>query len=147
MRFCQGCDKSLEKQLFPYKTRHLCYECYENQTGKTLNSFRNSLIFKRKYGTVNNFLKINSERKLRPIREKPKIHREGSKVKNNREVLTECINGKKKIKISYKAKYGSRRNRIIQPRSIVGDLVKAYCHFRKEERTFNISKMKIINII
>lgn len=134
IRYCQRCKKTVHGKNFPYKSRELCFECYERETGKTLHSFRNKLGVKTIEKSKNSCsLRVDGDLK---------------KTRTNKEVqLSDCISSNKKIEISYRAKHGHRRNRIIKPQKINGHLLTAYCYFRNEERVFNMSKIKILGFV
>lgn len=142
LRYCEGCHKTIKGEYFPYKSRELCFECYEKVSGKTLHSFRNTINFKKKYGSVDSYLKAHTKTAPKSADTTTKAPSQDKEA-----ILTDCISKNRRIEISYKPQHGYTTIRTIKPKKIIGNLVTAHCYLRNEERLFYISKMKIIRSI
>ena len=67
-----------------------------------------------------------------------------SKALSKKEIINDAIENNKSLEIIYKNSYGNTSKRTIKPLSINGDMFKAYCHLRKENRMFRVSRIKAI---
>jgi very-short-patch-repair endonuclease len=59
-----------------------------------------------------------------------------------KEIIENAIKAGKTLKIDYRSRYNNKTSRTIKPISINGDFLRAYCHLRRDNRTFRISHIK-----
>ena len=58
-----------------------------------------------------------------------------------------ALDNGKKLRIIYRSNGGSTSNRIIEPLSVTGNYLVAYCHLRQDQRTFRLDRITSMELV